>query len=763
MRKVPFLIPAILLILMIAIADFFEIPLPFHSSVFYNFLENEGTIVGIVEEQKINEGSTRLVVRASASSFFKNKVSERVLAYGKGKFSIGSVVKVKGKFLLPEENTNDNLFNYRKYLKSKKIFVVIKKAEVEAMGTSGLSYALKNAFQSRVKEVFSRYTNPNTAKLLSAVFLADYDFLDESVREDFKKFGIIHLLSVSGLHITIISTLILYALSFLRIKRPVAAPIMLFILFLYAYLLDFKSPIFRAFVMTSVFQAAFLSYEPDSKLNDLCLSALIILILRPYDLFTVGFQFSFLAVLSIILILPKLSSTSIVISQLAVVVACQIGTLPVTFFAYHYFNPLVFVANLLITPIFTLILWTGALLFFPISLFPPLSAVFGKLLDFLVSLVGFAMTFLNHLPDFSRNIRTPNLYEFLLYAFMIWLIIGGKNLISVCGFELNFSVRRKLNGALKRMMICSLSLILAVDIISRFLYGVSLTVSMIDVGQGDGFLIRSKRKTIVCDTGGGHLSGDKIPKRITIPYLQSLGINNIDAVILSHYDADHAAGAPLLIENFKIKRFILPYPSRSKIFSIIKNSKIPKVFSKPNAIWHLDKDTSIRIIYPDGSEIPPKEGNLSMIFLLSYKNHSMLFTGDAEKEEERAVIDIIPHASVLKTAHHGSNTSSTREFLKKVSPKLALISCGRNNSYGHPAPEVLDRFSEMKIPVLRTDTQGEIILNFTDKGITYTDFLMRKNMRKRELLILLFQSAVGIFLMWIMAVNLNDSYEKKFD
>ncbi|GAA0340960.1 hypothetical protein GCM10008967_34110 [Bacillus carboniphilus] len=250
---------------------------------------------------------------------------------------------------------------------------------------------------------------------------------------------------------------------------------------------------------------------------------------------------------------------------------------------------------------------------------------------------------------------------------------------------------------------------------------VNSIVTMIDIGQGDSILIQMplNKGTYLIDTGGADWDQEKdeedqyiAARSILIPYLKSLGITKVDKLIITHGDLDHAGGTLLLMEEFKISELVL---GKKLLFSDLEKDILGKAkaegihihYAKEGDYWET-LGGRFEILSPEGKEV--NENDRSIVIKAKIHDIGFLFTGDISKEKEQTIIRRYPNlkADVLKVGHHGSNTSTSNIFLRKLNPSYALISVGRKNWYGHPHKEVLERLATEEIQVLRTDENGAI-------------------------------------------------------
>ncbi len=251
---------------------------------------------------------------------------------------------------------------------------------------------------------------------------------------------------------------------------------------------------------------------------------------------------------------------------------------------------------------------------------------------------------------------------------------------------------------------------------------------MIDVGQGDSTLIITQQDIKIVIDGGGDENYD-VGEKVLIPYLLSKGVYKLDYVIISHFDTDHVGGIIALAEKLKVKNIIIGIQSTNsknleKLLEIVNNKKINLIIVSKGDRINIDQTTYIDILWPNNKKIilPNELNNNSIVCKINLFEKSILFTGDIEEIAEKEIVEEykktnLLKADILKVAHHGSITSSTKIFLNEVSPKIALIGVGENNKFNHPSEEIIRRLEENKCKIYRTDEDGEVQLKINKKEI----------------------------------------------
>lgn len=246
-------------------------------------------------------------------------------------------------------------------------------------------------------------------------------------------------------------------------------------------------------------------------------------------------------------------------------------------------------------------------------------------------------------------------------------------------------------------------------------------VHMIDVGQGDSILIQTKEKAVLID------AGERDQGQTVCDYLKSAGVNKLDLVIATHPHSDHIGGLADVLTQIRTEEILMPelsdemVPTTSsfqRLLTAVEKENVRAVAAEPGLVYDLGGGVSLTVLAPVKDY--DKLNNYSVVCRLDCGQTSFLFTGDAEKQVEQDLLDAGANlqADLLKAGHHGSSTSSGDAFLDEVRPKIAAISCGQNNDYGHPHKEVLASFSQRGVTVCRTDLQGTVVFSTDGTDIT---------------------------------------------
>ncbi len=641
--------------------------------------------------------------------------------------NIGNRVKIIGNFDVSNGKGNPGEFDFGNYIRSKGISGTI--SCYACKNISIIDYR-KDNFQASVFSArkyldnkISGLHSAQTASLIKGLLLADRSEISQETKTEFINSGVMHVLAVSGLHVGYI--IVIFYFLFGRLNIYFRSFMVLSGLIIFMILTGMPSSVERAVIMAGVIIISNLTNRLSNIFNSLALAAIIILFFVPSELFNPGFQLSFASVFSIGAIYPffksninllKINSKVLknILGLIAISLSAQIGTLP---FILIYFNKLSLVA-----------------LFANIIVIPVIGVIVGIALFTIV--LGFIFPYLAAFSALTNNIVCALLFKFiqaagdLRYSF-IW--IRGFSLTDSIIFYslilLLFAGYKYFNTIISKLIFISLifaDILIYCPIEERLDFPKNLlSVFMIDVGQGDSFLIRFPNgKTGLVDAGPATSFYDTGEKIIS-PFLEYFNISKINYAFISHFDSDHYGGMVSLIKKDKIEKVyftdIDTASVKEKLFMRFLDKKkityevyAKKKFSIGNARIYFLNDSPKNI----GKKVT--SNNRSGLFKIVYGKTSMLFTGDIDKtgEDYYAFKDKQIFASdILKISHHGSGKGSSENFLNLVRPKISLISVGIKNKFGHPSPEVIDRLKRINSKIYRTDRDGGIILTTNGESI----------------------------------------------
>ncbi len=491
----------------------------------------------------------------------------------------------------------------------------------------------------------------------------------------------------------------------------------------YALLTGATPSVVRAVVMMLVILSSMkLGHQRLLPLDALSVAFLLVLLCSPYLVFDVGFQLSFCASGALLLSTFLLKDKSMVGQLLLTSYIAQLATLPIILYNFYEFSLLSLIANVIFVPFFSVFL--TPFLFFVFLLYPLLGVIFEPLVwitNQVILLVNFIIEAFSTLPFHILTLGRPVFFILLFY-------IGF-----ICFIFLKLEGTPKKLGQTCLFIFLPITLQLGINMWSP--YG---EVTFIDVGQGDAILIKlpNHQGNILIDTGGKvAFSKDKWQERhssfevgedIVLPYLKSKGVSTIDKLILTHGDFDHIGGARAIMEGLSVKEIVLPkVPSQASLeLDLIKEAEansIPVTFVSAGDSFGKN-GIVFRVLTPLVDVQVADKNDHSIVMYAQFGGLNWLFTGDLEKEGEKELIKRYKNmdVNVLKVAHHGSDSSTTEEFLTAFQPEIAVISVGENNRYGHPHKKVISRLKARQIKIFRTDQNGAISYIFKGKRGTFS-------------------------------------------
>lgn len=670
-----------------------------------------------------------------------------------------------------EPARNEGEFDYRLYYRSKDICFRMNAKKMEITDTSIMPLkAAAFKIRERAKKLLEEYCTETDAGLLAAVLLGDKTQMDEEINDLYQKNGIAHLLAVSGLHISLIGMGVYRLLRHLGLGFGWAGVCAGGLLFAYGTMTGFGPSVFRACLMLiCFFIAAYLGRTYD-LLSAMALAAACLALGNPFVIFTGAFQLSFGAVFAIgwagMEMIDGFGCRNSWTKSLAVSLAIQFITGPLVLYHFFEYPPYGILLNFLVIPLMTYVVgagMTGLLMgmggIFASSFLSGPAALFLKeLLDLgAVGSMGtchYVFAFYEnlcraagHLPGSSLILGRPKLwklgaYYVILTAFLAFLgkrgreqeaeraeqesRRGGRNHLRRRRTEELWNRQEESKSTIETGQLARKSkimegiksggflMLLTVFLLQRSVFG--LRIDFIDVGQGDGILLETKKQVILVD--GGSTQIKNLGEQRLEPLLKSRGIRKIDMVFVSHGDQDHISGIMWLLEEdtgIEIGRLFLPFPGKGEAVYEKLESAAEKRGVETDYICAGDfvqsGNLSLSCLYPYRDTLSSDRNDHSEVLLAEYGNFSMLLMGDlgAEGEAEIAEVwDKKKQVQILKAGHHGSSASSSELFLDTVRPEMAILSYGKDNSYGHPHPEVIDRLEERGIVRWSTEEQGMI-------------------------------------------------------
>ena len=637
----------------------------------------------------------------------------------------GQVVRVTGEVVSFDESPNPGNFNQKFYYQKQNIYVKLQNAtatvcEDKVTMFSALKEELWEMQQSMTDKIVF-YAGEEYGGILSAMVLGEDVYVDPELKELLQKSGIGHLLAISGLHVSFIGAGLYKIMRKMKIPISMSAVFSGVVLTFYILMIGGGTSALRAWIMFLLQMGANITGREYDGKTALAVAALVVLGREPVLLFDAGFLLSFGAVLGIYAIAPAL--------KIKVPLAIQSILFPIQLYYYYEICIYSLVWNLFAIPLSTIALGSGIIgvILSQISFVPEILVRIilgaGKIVIWIYE-TGSA--FVLDLPFSRWVIGQPTFLWMGFYYVMLILCVV-------------FQLRRKEVGTKKRSRWIFLGKWLPAMAVLLLVVGTKfpsneLKITMLNVGQGDCFLIQSPEGgNYLVD--GGSSSVNKVGQYRIEPYLKQQGIGKLDYVWVTHGDSDHVNGILELLERKRvgvvIGHLILP----PKIYWNENILELVAVAKTTGTQIHImsqgqrleEGEMKVYCLWPAAEEEGLDENQASIVLSLTYGSFDMLFTGDLEKEAEEAVAlyiedgqrkNVLPDKyEVLKVGHHGSKNSTSEEFLEKVKPVIGLISAGENNRYGHPHADTIERMEKIGCEMYMTQESGMIKISTDGKNV----------------------------------------------
>ena len=627
----------------------------------------------VVKDYKISDKTLTIYFDNMIGKYYFDNYSE--IDKFKDKYSFGDKVYIKGEVSVPKNNTIPYGFNYKDYLYHKRIYYIFKISDIKLISKND------NVFLKVKNFIYKRINNIKYNKYLYAFILGKSYYIDSDILNNYKVNGITHLFALSGLHVSMFSSILLFILRKIKCDERISYLITSLFLIFFSFIASFTPSILRSvmfFIFCSINNINYLYVKPKYILY---IVFSIMIIINPFYVYDIGFLLSFSISFFILLFNEKYKVKNNVLSILVISILSMFSSLPIIINMSYEVNILGFINNIFFIPYVTYIV-------FPLSI---LTVFFSKL-SFVLNILIKVMEYISMISSKIFNIKLyfSHMSMVSIFIYYILLILIVKRV------------------KVKRINFKLLFMMFIIFLYFKCSFDKKSYVYFIDVGQGDSTLIvTSNNKSILIDTGGKLGSNYSLMTSSVIPFFKSIGLHKIDYLIFSHGDYDHMGESINLIENFKVEKAIFNCGEFNDL-----EKELIKVLDKKNikyysCIKELNIDNS-KLYFLQTKEYDNENDNSNVIYT-ELNGYKFMFMGDAGIEKEKDILDKynISDIDVLKVGHHGSKTSSDKNFINEIKPKYSIISVGKNNRYGHPNKKVLNNLDVSRI--YRTDQDGSIM------------------------------------------------------
>ena len=627
----------------------------------------------------------------------------------------GERIEVYGKISPVEAPRNEGVFDFRLYYRTISVHGSMYGTSFRVIGGEPKPFARGlQELRLRMGDILDQLLPPQDAGIYRALLTGDKSAMDEDIRSLYQENGIAHILAVSGLHLSILGLGVYELLRRFGRSKAASGSVAALLIISYGILTGCSGSALRAVLMLLLrFLAAAVGRSYD-MLTAMAAAALFLLWKEPFMLFSAGFQLSFLAVLAIGLRHALPAPKHPLLEGLWLSFYLQLLTLPVILFHYFRFPLYGIFLNLIVLPLMGCVIYSGV---FGVGLFglsEKLATIAVGGGHWILRLYTLLCTHCAALPYSSLLLGRPSMHSILLYytalGFVTWALAerhaAERSGLATCRLPLPCIVLPLLLS-----MLC---------LPAKQPQGLEITA--LDVGQGDGFILRNQG--LVMSVDGGSTSDQRLGENVLVPYLESQGIEHIDLALITHCDADHYSGIQYLLEEepkMSIGELLLPRVAMQDArYDVLRDAAAARdvrirYFGQGDCIDL--GEVEIRGYYPAGTERLEAANDHSIGMLLRAPDFQMLFTGDMDEDCERQMLAALweanagyPKIDVLKAGHHGSHTSSSEALLAALRPDYAILSYGVGNDYGHPHAETRERLRRYDVKMLETGVMGEIRL-----------------------------------------------------
>jgi competence protein ComEC len=687
------------------------------------------------------------------------------------KLLVGADIAVTGELSLPSARRNPGCFDYRAYLRTVGIRLILSCDAGDIIPDGARPYSawgmllhLLAVLKYTLLERLSRHTDEAVRGVMAGMLFGDSSLMDDAVYEAFQKNGTAHILSVSGIHVAIVYACIVKLLG--NRRGPAQSLVAILGLFLYAAMAQFAPSVVRASAMILTHIAAGLLRRRYDLLTGACAAAGAMLIQNPLQLFHVGFQLSFLAIFTMAFMIPFLDryltppkedaprrargaariahaggadpasvlreGARKLLRGLLPLLVIQAGMAPYTAYVFNYFSAAAFILNI------PVIFLSGIVIPIGVALMPLMcagDAAFGVG----ASAADILVTIMNRMNEAAYGTAFGHWPVTSPPASALVLYYGIFFLVSSEGLRVLWQRRRakEIAGAFCALLLCVLLSLCAPGLARD-----ESALVFVDVGQGDCLHIRTPSGRNILIDGGGSVNYS-VGEKTLLPYLLKNGVSRIDLALVTHLHTDHCQGLAELARELPVERVAVYEGNRPRGAEIAEKMGVPAdrmVYVYAGERVRLDEDVCVEILFPERQDeaaygrllADEDENKSSLLMRLEYRGVSVLMTGDLGFAGEEAILESAYAAgrlrsTVLKAGHHGSRHSTSDAFLAAVAPRAAVIQVGKN-TYGHPHPDVLEKLANAGARVFRNDTDGAVMLRIGEDG----ELSVRTMLRGRE-------------------------------
>ncbi|MDO4453342.1 MAG: DNA internalization-related competence protein ComEC/Rec2 [Eubacteriales bacterium] len=633
----------------------------------------------------------------------------------KKKWTTGMTIIASGTVQEMEQASNWGGFDPGSYYEQQGVGLFLQNGVVEKEIKSANRYlSFLDKIRERLKESVENISSEEDSAILKAMLLGEKEDLKKEQKELYQKGGISHILAISGLHISFLGLLLYQFLRKRALSFGASGFLSAVVMGSYGVMTGMSVSAMRAVLMFFIYLGSQILGRTYDVLSSLSFAGLIVLLYNPASVHQASFQLSFGAVLGLTLLLPKMEEAFQKEKERAAIkifrasVSVSIATLPISLFFFSEWSVFGILLNILVIPTVQIVLLSGGAAMIAGLFFPNIGIILQAPAHYLLMVYEKLSGFAAEIPGAVWRAGSPDQTKIILYyvllAFLIFLTQYAKKRwkkwIWIVGIFFMFLIMEKRLPD-------------------------KLFITVLDVGQGDGICIQNgKDGCYMMD--GGSTSQTGVGEFCIESYLKFEGVSRIDGWFLSHADLDHISGLLEILQSYRctwdgrnaegitIEKIFLPYRREKaewyqQIEKLARQNKI-EIYYMEKGQKVTEKEMEIVCLAPDRKCLSGEENSDSMVLSVKYGDFTALLTGDLEGDGEEILIKsgILKEIDFLKVAHHGSEFSTTEEFLRQTKPKLAVISCAEKNRYGHPHEKLLFRLKKSGTVIKMTKESGAV-------------------------------------------------------